>query len=382
MNITFNLKDKSKKETAIRVVITHKGKVYRKNTGVTTSPNAWARHKTGNTKKDAELKRILLQLTERLDEMSTDDTIKRVLEEVVTNRKNAKADNPDSFWNTFKKRCGKGTQTEIKNEGIYNSLIRMMGRDDSWEDITMKWYYTLIDKMNEREMSKGYQQTVLGQVKAVMRLGFKLKLHNNRDFEFFTRPTEFVAEKVYLTEDEVNLLWNFKSDNANDIAVRDLFLIGVYSASRYSDYSRITSKNIKDGMIRFTQEKTHNTVVIPLSPRVKEILDRNNGAVPLLSHTGFNKIIKRVCRQVGIDSEVLVHEDKGTRIEERTCKKWELVTAHTARRTGATLLYKSGVPIRQCMFITGHTTESSFLRYIRITKEENATMLQDNPFFK
>lgn len=62
--------------------------------------------------------------------------------------------------------------------------------------------------------------------------------------------------------------------------------------------------------------------------------------------------------------------------------KWEMVSAHTMRRTGAIMLYLSGEPTRQCMILTGHTTEENFLKYIRVTKEENARMLADNPFFK
>ena len=33
------------------------------------------------------------------------------------------------------------------------------------------------------------------------------------------------------------------------------------------------------------------------------------------------------------------------------------------------------------MKITGHQTEKSFLRYIRISQEENANKLLDHPFF-
>lgn len=62
--------------------------------------------------------------------------------------------------------------------------------------------------------------------------------------------------------------------------------------------------------------------------------------------------------------------------------KWEIVSTHTARRTEATRLYLSGVLMRQCIMLTGHTAEENFRKYIRITKEENARMLDDNPFFK
>jgi hypothetical protein len=33
------------------------------------------------------------------------------------------------------------------------------------------------------------------------------------------------------------------------------------------------------------------------------------------------------------------------------------------------------------MKITGHKTESAFLKYIKISKEENARMLAEHPYF-
>jgi integrase len=65
-----------------------------------------------------------------------------------------------------------------------------------------------------------------------------------------------------------------------------------------------------------------------------------------------------------------------------TKEKWELVSSHTARRTGATNMYKAGIPTLAIMKVTGHTSESSFLKYINISKEENARMLAEHPYFK
>ena len=59
-----------------------------------------------------------------------------------------------------------------------------------------------------------------------------------------------------------------------------------------------------------------------------------------------------------------------------------LVISHTARRSGATNMYLAGIPTFRIMLLTGHTTEESFFKYIRIGKEENANVLSEYPFFK
>ena len=55
--------------------------------------------------------------------------------------------------------------------------------------------------------------------------------------------------------------------------------------------------------------------------------------------------------------------------------KWQLVSTHTARRSFATNLYLSGFPAISIMKITGHRTEASFLKYIRITQRDTANQL-------
>ena len=61
--------------------------------------------------------------------------------------------------------------------------------------------------------------------------------------------------------------------------------------------------------------------------------------------------------------------------------KYHLVTTHTARRSGATNMYLAGVPTLDIMKITGHRTESSFLTYIKVTKQETAEKLNLHPYF-
>lgn len=48
---------------------------------------------------------------------------------------------------------------------------------------------------------------------------------------------------------------------------------------------------------------------------------------------------------------------------------------HTARRSFATNMYLRGIPTIAIMQLTGHTTENNFLKYIKVTKEQNALMV-------
>ena len=84
----------------------------------------------------------------------------------------------------------------------------------------------------------------------------------------------------------------------------------------------------------------------------------------------------------GITEPVTTVRTEGGRQISRTLPKYKLVASHTARRSGATNMFIAGIPSISIMKITGHHTEKSFLKYIRISQEENARLLSDHPFFK
>ena len=82
-----------------------------------------------------------------------------------------------------------------------------------------------------------------------------------------------------------------------------------------------------------------------------------------------------------INQKVEHKQTKGAKVITEQIEKYKLVTTHTARRTGATLLYLEGVDVLAIMKITGHKTEREFRKYIRVGEEENALILSNNDFY-
>ena len=95
----------------------------------------------------------------------------------------------------------------------------------------------------------------------------------------------------------------------------------------------------------------------------------------------MNENIKIVCRMAGITQKVEHKEIKGAKKLTALIEKYKLVSTHTARRTGATLMYLDGLDTLSIMKITGHKTEKEFLKYIRIGAEENAARISDFVYF-
>ena len=161
---------------------------------------------------------------------------------------------------------------------------------------------------------------------------------------------------------------------------RGLFLIGCYTGLRVSDFSRLRDAHIGT-FITIKTHKTGTSVVIPIHPVVREIIDSGFDLSDTITDQKLNGHIKELCRMAGITKDVLINRNVGGRNVEVVMPKYKLVSSHTARRSFATNAYKSGVPTIAIMKITGHTKESTFLKYIKVSAQENADMLSRHPFF-
>jgi integrase len=259
----------------------------------------------------------------------------------------------------------------------YNLLVEYFGsKQPTFDDINYAFCEDFIEWMSDKDLCANTRGSHIKFVKAAMNEAFKNKLHKNEDFRTFRKEMEQV-DAVYLTNEEVTKIAELPLCGTHALA-RDIFVIGCHTGMRFSDYSRLSMNDISDGVIHFITQKCKTPVDIPAHPRVLAILNKYGGVLPNITSQRFNMYIKDVCKEAGINESILVRKSG----QHLRCEKWELVSSHTARRTGLTNMYKAGIPTYRCMMVSGHKTEQVFLTYLRITQEENAVYLKDNPFFK
>lgn len=186
------------------------------------------------------------------------------------------------------------------------------------------------------------------------------------------------AETIYLNESELKKISEINlSDRPALERVRDLFIVGCWTGCRFSDISQITPENISDGLIHLKQQKTGNKVIIPLHPVVTAMINKYDGRLPeAVSNQKFNVALKIIGEKAGLKERTYKSITKGGKKITTSHLKHELITTHTARRSFATNLYNSGFPSISIMAITGHVTEESFLKYIKVTPDEHAKKLQ------
>ena len=185
------------------------------------------------------------------------------------------------------------------------------------------------------------------------------------------------VDNVYLDETELQKLKDkdFSKTPYYD-RVRDWFLLLAWTGCRFSDLEKITETDIKDNFITFRQQKTNTKVTIPLHPVVLEILKKYNYQMPEpITNQRFNEYIKNACELAEIKSIETMTRTVGGKLITEKFEKWEQVSSHTGRRSFCTNMYKRGLPTLMIMSISGHRTEKSFLKYIKVTQKEHAEMM-------
>ena len=135
-------------------------------------------------------------------------------------------------------------------------------------------------------------------------------------------------------------------------------------------------------MFEVRSQKTDERVSIPIHPVVEEIMASRNGRLPSFQNDQLmNRNLKRIGLMAELDGMEEVERTEGGLRQSRFKPKYELLQTHTARRSFCTNAYIKGLDTLDIMAISGHKTESNFLRYIKVTREQRAKRIAQHPFF-
>lgn len=285
----------------------------------------------------------------------------------------------------------KGTiknKTSFQTE--FNNFQTLRGKKYDFNDINMELYRDFVDYFNNKEYSPNTTGKHIKSLKEIMAASREEGLHTN--FQTLQKGFKIMScesDTIYLTHKEIEAIEKLDLSAPKDTQLdicRDIFLVGVETLQRYSDYHRIGKENViilpnKTKAVTLRQQKTNAKVVIPCTPRLSRILAKYNNQLPHTYSQMLNDNIKLICLRAKITQKIEHTSIKGAKRMTEIIPKYTLVTTHTARRTGATLMYLDGIDLLTIMKFTGHQTEAEFLKYIRVTAEENAVRLTKMKYF-
>lgn len=231
-----------------------------------------------------------------------------------------------------------------------NRLKDIVGDKPSWEDLSDDILRDFVDETLE-VMAQSSARTICAELKAV--LNENRKKIPSEDFMKLLSLKNEVSQAIYLSRAEIARIINYTPITGIERYVRRNFLVEFMTGARRCDAERLTINNcdIDTGTLSYVPQKTPGIVVtVPVDERLRlrEFLADTNGK--RCSDDTFNDIIRRICRECGIDAVCSIRR----RGELITAPKWQLVSSHTARRSFATNLYLSGVSLEDIALLMGH----------------------------
>lgn len=283
----------------------------------------------------------------------------------------------------------------------YEKMIR---RRLLFEDININFYNHLRAWIYGQGYSDNYFGSIIKVIKQVYREARDVDhLHNlngTAHKNFITVAKD--SDPIFLSVDELMKLYQLKISKSAVLKewpelcgekavrqrmatcelVRNRFLIGAFSGMRVSDFSRFSEANIVDGMITMRTRKTDTPIAIPLHPVIKKILESDFDLSKTISDQHMNIYIKRLAKMAGIDEKVTICEHRGGEVKEIRIEKYALISTHTARRSFATHLQRSKIPLSSISMALGHKKVTTTMRYLRLGVNENAAILAGSSFFK
>lgn len=260
--------------------------------------------------------------------------------------------------------------------------------DYKFSDINEKFYNDFVDYLTQKEYTvktrrgEEVNQTrryTLNSVGKYIR-AFKVMISDAKNIDVDTSNFYVFNEdvdNVYLNETELQQIKNvdFSKDPHLD-RVRDWFLLLAWTGCRFSDLDKISKTDIKEGFITFRQQKTNTKVTIPLHPIVNEILQKYNFEMPEpITNQKFNDYIKEVAEAAGLTSSEVFTRTEGGTLKTETKPKYKMISSHTGRRSFCTNMYLRGLDSLMIRSISGHKTEKSFLKYIKVSQQQHAEIL-------
>ena len=277
----------------------------------------------------------------------------------------------------------------------FESFQKETGRTYDFNDIDLTFYQSYTAWLRQKNYAINSIGKCIKQLKVIMHASEMEGFHNNslwRDRRF--KGTRVEADNIYLTKADLMAIQNadLSGLSPGHIVARDIFMVGVWTAQRVSDYNNIKKEDIHTMVVRtisdepdpinpgsiiekvtsreitvinIRQKKTGSKVVIPCSSDLKNILKKYDYNMPHLGDNVINRYIKDIAKAAGLTEKIDIVKTNGGVWKRVALEKYKLIHTHTARRTGATLMYLAGMDIYDIIKITGHSSPNMLRKYIK-----------------
>lgn len=242
------------------------------------------------------------------------------------------------------------------------------------------WTHFIAFLINESHLALSSIRTICAQLKAVLAWASRYNCQVAPSFDRYNVP-KYRKQQISLTPDEVSHIYHYDVSGINRrpqfirtmTKVRDTFVLGCSLGQRYSDLKRINADCFERNIFSIVQQKTGNKARVDIDKMaadkstVYKLLEKYNYQCPLaIDTTDFDKYLKQLIQYIGGEflEDVKYERKVNGFVETIKTEKWRMISSHTCRRTFATINILRGIPEAEIRRGTGHSSGTSFERYI------------------
>jgi len=252
-----------------------------------------------------------------------------------------------------------------------------------WAGVDLELYELFITWCHEKDLADNSIGVYIKCWKRVGKIALKKGWHNNlvfNDEEFMILKED--TPDIYLDENKIERLYKQKVPIRHYDIARDWFVLDCELGLRISDLQRIGQKDFEGKNFQFVNQKTGAHVAIPIHPRVKAIIKKWKGLPPAITEQKFREYIKEVAHLAKLNDKFIYKITKGGKLQVFEFKEWQMVSAHTCRRSFITNLLRMGIPHAQVMMLAGIKRYETLMRYYKQTPEEAANEVGKHEYYR
>ena len=270
-------------------------------------------------------------------------------------------------------------QTQNKNKIKFNAI------DSVFADDLINYCF------NKKKIDNDY----FAKIAAVLK-SFLIWAKRRVDFEYkFPEELGLIKEKenevVFLTQEELSILFNYEFPLERHRKVRDLFCFACFTGLRHCDIKTLTRENFSNGFLSKSMEKTQKGVKIPLSKFAKQILEKykeEEEPLPPLSNQKCNDYLKECFHLIAdkqnhpedelFNRKIVFKKARGRKIEQNLIPLKDFISFHIGRKTFITNSLMLGVNLQALQEMGAPVKQKDLKKYLAIVDAFKSQEMQNS----
>jgi integrase len=284
------------------------------------------------------------------------------------------------YWDMFIQ--VKTNETTFRTRQKYTTLKKHLIEFSKWSGIQITFenmnedtYSKLIEWYFMRKKLNNTTSKEIALIKTFLHWSVSRDFNTNLKFIHAFKTFEYEKDVISLTEEELFMIYNYKTKKKYLDQVKDVFCFGCFTGLRYSDIENLTPANVKEHTLQLTTIKTKTNLTLALNIYAKQIIKKYsnnkslknaNKLLPVISNPKTNLYLKEVCELAKINSPTQKVNYIGKQRIEETVPKYELITFHISRKTHISISLQLGMRPEVVMKNSTHSDYKSFKKYIAV----------------